>query len=398
MSGIAEGSNQRIYLSPPHMSGREQLYIAEAFESNWIAPVGPHLTDFEKQIATYLGVDGALAVSSGTAAIHLALRILGVGAGDTVLCSSFTFVASANPIRYVGAEPIFIDADPESWNMSPAALQRSLEDAIQSGNLPKAVIVVHLYGGMADMKKIMDICNRYNIPVIEDAAESLGTTFEGRQSGTFGHFGVFSFNGNKIITTSSGGMLVSNDLVALDKARFLSTQARDEATHYQHSQTGYNYRMSNVLAGIGKAQLEVLDNRVESRRTIFHTYTDSLSSWEEIVFMPELSEVRSNRWLTTITVDHLESDRIVQQLLKSMFEANIEVRPLWKPLHLQPLFSSTKFYSHEEGAEAVCEDLFKKGLCLPSGSNMSVVEQQRVCTVIESVLQSICKESAISIS
>ncbi|MFD0588430.1 DegT/DnrJ/EryC1/StrS family aminotransferase [Paenibacillus sp. GCM10027627] len=379
------------------MSGKEQPYIEEAFATNWIAPLGPHLNAFEREMASYVGTAGAAAVSSGTAAIHLALRLLGVGPGDTVVCSSFTFVASANPIRYVGAEPIFIDSEPDSWNMSPRALERALQDAERKGCLPKAAIIVHLYGGLANMAELMDICDRFGVPVIEDAAESLGSTFEGQQSGTFGMFGVFSFNGNKIITTSGGGMLVSDQSDLLESARFLATQARDAAAHYEHSQMGYNYRLSNVLAGIGRAQLEVLDDRVEARRAVFAAYKEALKEWEEAVWMPELPGVRSNRWLSTLTFRHPEAELIVRKLLEAMADADIEVRPLWKPLHMQPLFDGVPFYSHYENGPSVCEELFRTGLCLPSGSSLSEEEQGRVIEVLRKVLSSTCGKEAQSI-
>ncbi|RJE91155.1 pyridoxal phosphate-dependent aminotransferase [Paenibacillus sp. 1011MAR3C5] len=383
---LSASANARIYLSPPHMSGQEQAFIGEAFMNNWIAPLGPHINAFESEISGYVGSGGAAAVSSGTAAIHLALRLLGVGEGDRVCCPSFTFIASANPIRYLGAEPVFIDSEPESWNMSPAALERALALGARFGQLPKAVIVVHLYGGMANMNAIMSICERYGVPIVEDAAESLGSTYEGRQSGTFGRFGIFSFNGNKIITTSGGGMLVSDDILALEKARFLATQARDEAPHYQHSQMGYNYRMSNVLAGIGRAQLGVLNDRVEARRNVYHIYEEALKPWEEIRFMPELPGTRSNRWLTALTIDSPHAEYIIQQIMAAMIRANIEVRPLWKPLHMQPLFSNSAFYSHSAAGTAVCEDLFLRGLCLPSGSSLALEDQGRVIDVVEDVM------------
>lgn len=376
----------RIYLSPPHMSGDEQAYIDEAFRSNWIAPVGPHISAFEQAVSSYTGAKAAAAVSSGTAAIHLALRLLGVGEGDTVICPSFTFIATANPIRYLGAEPIFVDSEPGTWNISPSALKRALADSAKAAKLPKAVVVVHLYGAMARMDEIMDICERYGVPVVEDAAESLGSSYHGRQSGTFGAFGVFSFNGNKIITTSGGGMLVSDDEDALARAKYLATQARDEAIHYQHSVMGYNYRMSNVLAGIGRAQLEVLEQRVEARRAIFQRYTELLGQYEELSFMPELEGTRSNRWLTAVTVKHDRAEAVIGSLLDAFVEADIEVRPLWKPLHLQPVFKGAAFYPHMEQGASICEEMFRTGICLPSGSSLSEEEQHRVIAVIEVVL------------
>lgn len=386
---------KRIYLSPPHMSGKERFYIDQAFESNWIAPLGPNIDAFEKQIASYTGAADAVALSSGTAAIHLSLQLLGVGAGDTVFCSSFTFVASANPIRYSGAEPVFIDSEPETWNMSPQALRMAFEDANRHGKLPKAVIVVHLYGQIAKMDEIIELCEQYEVPIIEDAAESLGSTYKGKQSGTFGKFGIFSFNGNKIITTSGGGMLISDDVELLKKARFLATQARDAAAHYQHSHLGFNYRMSNILAGVGRAQLEVLDERVAARRAIYENYVGAFSERSGISFMPELSNTRSNRWLTAALIDEHEMNTTIPELLDALSAANIEARPLWKPLHLQPLFEGSRFYSHTEGA-SLCEQLFQSGICLPSGSSMTVVDQVRVVDCMNNLFNSSAESSAQS--
>jgi pyridoxal phosphate-dependent aminotransferase EpsN len=378
-------NKRRIYLSTPHMTGNEIKYINDAFDTNWIAPLGPHVDAFEKELAAFVGVNDAAAVSSGTAAIHLALRLLDIKAGDTVFCSSLTFVASANPIIYLGAMPIFIDSEPETWNMSPQALEHALHDAEQEGKLPKAVIVVNLYGQSAKMDEIIALCNTYNIPVIEDAAESLGSTYKGRASGSFGRFGVYSFNGNKIITTSAGGMLVSNIVEELEKARFLATQARDPAVHYQHSQMGYNYRMSNVLAGIGRAQLEVLEERVNARRAIFKRYHQELSHLPGIQFMPELKNTRSNRWLTALTLEEKEAGVSIKVLLESLAEENIEARPVWKPLHMQPLFAATRYYPHNEN-ENVSEHLFLTGICLPSGSKLTEEDQMRVIECIKKVL------------
>lgn len=371
---------KRIYLSSPHMSGNEQKYINDAFKTNWIAPLGPNVDAFEKEIASYVGTKGAAAVSSGTAAIHLALQLLEVSAGDIVFCSTFTFIASANPIIYQGATPVFIDSELDTWNMSPVALQTAFEEALAKDKLPKAVIVVNLYGQSAKMDELASICDQYGVPIIEDAAESLGSTYKGKKSGTLGRFGIYSFNGNKIITTSGGGMLVSNDLEALDKARFLATQARDQAPHYQHSQVGYNYRLSNILAGVGRAQLEVLDERVESRRNIFNLYREKLGHLESIEFMPEMSGTFSNRWLTTILVHENEFNVTVSSIIKELAKKNIEARPLWKPLHLQPLFEGMQIYSHTE--QNVSEYLFNKGLCLPSGSNMTEEDQMKVIDTI----------------
>ncbi|WP_025689144.1 aminotransferase class I/II-fold pyridoxal phosphate-dependent enzyme [Paenibacillus zanthoxyli] len=381
-------ANERIYLSPPHMSGREQLYINEAFDTNWIAPLGPNVDAFEQEIAEYTGAGGAAALSSGTAAIHISLCLLDVGPGDRVFCSSFTFVASANPVCYVGAEPVFIDSEPQTWNMSPEALERALEEADREGRLPKAVIVVHLYGQSAKMKEIMSLCGRYDVPVIEDAAESLGSTYEGKASGTLGKFGIYSFNGNKIITTSGGGMLVSDDEEALIKARFLATQARDPAPHYQHSVMGYNYRLSNVLAGVGRAQLQVLDERVEARRAIFENYREAFGGLKGVEFMPELPGTRSNRWLTALTIDEEETGVKISDLLKALADDNIEARPLWKPLHLQPIFECAPFYPHSETL-CVSERLFRSGICLPSGSGMTLEQQQRVINRVHDTLRTV---------
>lgn len=378
--------NNRILLSSPHMSGNEQKYINEAFATNWIAPLGPNVDAFEQELASYVGTKGAAAVSSGTAAIHLALRLLDVWRGDKVFCSSLTFIASANPILYQGAEPIFIDSEPDTWNMSPQALERAFIDAQEEGWMPKAVIVVNLYGQSAKMNEINGICQRYGIPVIEDAAESLGSTYKGKKSGTFGHFGIYSFNGNKIITTSGGGMLVSEDEEALRKARFLATQARDPAPYYQHSEVGFNYRMSNILAGVGRAQLEVLDQRVEARRSIFNRYSAAMGSIEGIHFMAELEGTVSNRWLTTLTIDQDLLGLTQLDIINTLTKENIEARPVWKPLHLQPVFEAVKYYAHEEEV-SVSDNLFMNGICLPSGSNMTIEEQDRVIDVFTTLIK-----------
>lgn len=382
-------SNQeqkRIFLSPPHMSGKEQKYINEAFETNWIAPLGPNVDAFEKEIAEYIGANGAVAVSSGTAAIHLALSLLNVQKGDLVFCSTLTFVASANPIIYQGAEPVFIDSEPDTWNMSPEALETALREAYLEGRLPKAVIVVNLYGQSAKMDEILALCNQYEVPIVEDAAESLGAQYKGKASGTFGQFGIYSFNGNKIISTSGGGMLVSDDVEVLKKARFLATQARDPAPHYQHSELGYNYRMSNILAGIGRAQLEILEDRVKAKRGIFERYYQELADLSGIHFMPELVNTRSNRWLTVLTIDESKAGISVQTLLNDLTAANIEARPVWKPLHLQPLFKQAKYYSHDK-EKSVSEQLFNTGICLPSGSSLSEEEQNRVIDIMKNIIK-----------
>lgn len=377
---------KRIFLSSPHMSGNEQKYINEAFETNWIAPLGPNVDAFEREIADYVKVADAAATSSGTAAIHLALELLGVGAGDTVFCSTLTFVASANPILYTGATPVFIDSESTTWNMSPVALEKALKEAKEQGKLPKAVIIVHLYGQLAMMDELVSLCDQYGVPIVEDAAESLGAKYKGQPSGSFGTFGVFSFNGNKIITTSGGGMLVSNDVEELKRARFLATQARDAAIHYQHSAVGYNYRLSNILAGVGRAQLEVLDERVNARRAIFERYVEALGEIDGIEFMPELDDTYGNRWLTTLALDPEKIKISPYELIEALGKENIEARPVWKPLHLQPLFEGCAFYAHGDH-EVVSEQLFAQGVCLPSGSNMTGEQQQRVIEKVVEKLQ-----------
>lgn len=374
--------SKRIYLSSPHMSGNELNYIAEAFSTNWIAPLGPHVDAFERELAGYVGAAGALALCSGTAAIHLALRLAGVSPGDVVFCSSLTFIASANPVLYQAARPVFIDSEPESWNMSPAALARAFWEAEKKGKLPRAVVIVNLYGQSADFTPLLDICDSYKVPVIEDAAESLGATYKGKASGTLGKFGIYSFNGNKILTTSGGGMLVSDDLEALEKARFWSTQARDPARHYQHSEIGFNYRLSNVLAAIGRGQLKVLDDRVRARRAVFSRYYEALSDIDGFEFMPEAPYGSSSRWLTALLVDQGRCGVSAADIIDALAEQNIEARPVWKPLHLQPLFKDCLYYTHDINRD-ISAELFDKGLCLPSGSNMDGSEVERVINCIK---------------
>lgn len=376
---------KRILLSSPHMSGNEQKYIGNAFKENWIAPLGPNVNQFELDIAVYAGVKGASVTSSGTGAIHLALDILGVKQGDSVFCSTFTFVASANPALYLGADITFIDSEVETWNMSPFALERALSDAKKMGKSPKAIIVVNLYGQSAQMDELLEIANSYNVPIIEDAAESLGAEYKGKKSGTLGKIGIYSFNGNKIITTSGGGVLISDDEEIIARSRFLATQARDEAPHYQHSVVGYNYRMSNILAGVGIAQLQVLDERVTRRREIFDTYYQELAGIEGVQFMPELNGTKSNRWLTTLTIDQTIIQLNPYEIMDKMNEANIETRALWKPLHMQPLFKENKFYKDKNSLESTAGLLFANGLCLPSGSNMADAEQARVIEAIKKI-------------
>ncbi|MCX7747150.1 MAG: aminotransferase class I/II-fold pyridoxal phosphate-dependent enzyme [Clostridia bacterium] len=371
--------NSRIYLSAPHMGGLEQKYINEAFESNWIAPLGPNVDAFEQELAEKVGSKGAAALSSGTSAIHLALKYIGVKKGDKVFCSSLTFSATCNPIVYEGGEPVFIDSDPDTWNMSVIALERAFSDAAKEGWMPKALIVVNLYGQSADMDPILELCRKHNIPVIEDAAESLGATYKGKNSGSLGDFGVYSFNGNKIITTSGGGMLISDNTQALDKVRFWATQSRDAARHYQHSEIGYNYRMSNILAGIGRGQLRVLDDRVKRRKEVNKTYKSELGSNEAIEFMPVASYGEPNFWLTAVTLKK-GSNVTPYEIMDALAAENIESRPVWKPMHLQPVFTGCGYYMHKEDISA---DLFERGICLPSGSSLTEEEQCRVIDCIK---------------
>lgn len=377
--------NNRILLSSPHMGGTEQKYIQEAFNTNWIAPLGANVDGFEKEIATYVKAKAASATSSGTGAIHLALDLLGVKAGDSVFCSTLTFIASANPILYLGAKPVFIDSEETTWNMSPQALGRALSEAKENDILPKAVIIVNLYGQSSRMDELMALCNDYDVPIIEDAAESLGSLYKGKHSGTFGKLGIYSFNGNKIITTSGGGMLVSEDEQLILQSRFLATQARDAAKHYQHSVVGYNYRMSNIVAGIGRGQLEVLDERIAQKREIFNRYERAFSSIKGIKMMPELEGTFSNRWLSTMTLDAEKVKITPYELIDLLAEADIEARPVWKPLHMQPLFAECEFYPHSED-EIVSEELFANGICLPSDTKMTIEEQERVIDIILSVV------------
>jgi dTDP-4-amino-4,6-dideoxygalactose transaminase len=375
---------KRIYLSSPHMGGTEQKYINEAFISNWIAPLGSNVDAFEESLARYCNVKHVAALSSGTAAIHLALIILGVEQGDEVIASSFTFSATVNPIAYLKATPVLVDCEPETWNMEPELLENAIKDRIKKGKRPKAIIPVHLYGMPANMGKTMEIANRYEIPVIEDAAEALGSRYNNKPAGSFGKMGILSFNGNKIITTSGGGALISNDEKMITKARFLATQARDNFPHYQHSQIGYNYRMSNVLAGIGLGQMDVIEERVKRRRDNFLFYREHLGQFEGIRFKEEPdSSFYSNRWLINILIDPSKTGISREVLQEELEKDNIETRPLWKPMHLQPVFSSCPAYTN-----GVSEKLFVNGLCLPSGSNMSDDDRMRV---LESIVENLRK-------
>lgn len=363
--------NKRLFLSAPHMSGNELKYIEKVFESNYIAPLGEYVNKFEDSIKDYTGTQNALAVTSGTAAIHLALRVLGVGKGDDVLASTFTFIGSVNAILYQGANPIFIDSDKETWNLSPKLLNKYL---CECDKKPKALIVTHLYGMSADIQKIADICNLHGVYLIEDAAESLGATYQGKHTGTFGDFGIYSFNGNKILTTSGGGMLVSSNKDWIEKAKFYSTQAKEPFIHYEHLEYGYNYRMSNVLAAIGVAQMEVCEDRVLKKREIFEWYKEFLGDVEEITFMPELENSRGNRWLTAMIFEKSDYNKI----MKDLEEINVESRPLWKPMHMQKLFENNKAI-----VDGTSEELFSKGLCVASSTTMTKDDVKMICDVIK---------------
>jgi dTDP-4-amino-4,6-dideoxygalactose transaminase len=356
----------RIYLSSPHMGEDERKLLLEAFDSNWIAPLGPHVDGFERELAAKVGVSHAAALSSGTGAIHLALRILGVGRGDEVIASSLTFSATVNPIVYEGATPVFIDSERPTWNLDPGLLEEELAACAKRGKLPKAVIAVDLYGQCADYDRIVAACARYDVPLLEDAAEALGATYKGRHAGTFGAMSVFSFNGNKIITTSGGGMLVSERKDWIEKARYLATQARDPAPHYQHSAIGFNYRMSNLLAAVGRGQLRVLDARVARRREVNAAYRRLLGGLPGLEFMPESPDGRMNAWLTCVTIDPAKFGATREDVRKRLEALEIEARPVWKPMHLQPVFSGCRFRGG-----AVASELFDRGLCLPSGSSLT---------------------------
>lgn len=373
---------QKIWLSSPHMGGTENTYVQQAFEANWVAPLGPNVDGFERDLEAYTGAKHAAALSSGTAALHLALILLGVKAGDEVICQSFTFSASANPIVYQGAIPVFVDSENQTWNICPDALEVAIKDRMRKGRKPAAIIAVDLYGMPAQMEHITAIAESYDIPLIEDAAEALGSHIRGKKCGTFGRLNILSFNGNKIITTSGGGALLSEDEAMISKARFLATQARDPAPHYQHSHIGYNYRMSNIVAGIGRGQMEVLPDRIKVRRENFRRYSKLFGEIKArgyaVELLPEPEGYFSNRWLTTVIIDPEKNRGITREKLRLAFEAeNIESRPLWKPMHLQPVFEDVPFYG-----EGVSEKLFNEGLCLPSGSNLSETDWERIEDVL----------------
>jgi len=367
---MKKNSNKKIYLSPPHMNGEENVYIKDAINSNWVAPLGPHVDAFEKELASYVGVKFAAALSSGTAALHLALKTLGVNKGDYVFCSDLTFVASANAICYLGAIPIFIDSEEYSWNMCPKSL-----DLAFNKYLPKAVLVTDLYGQSANYSSIQNICDKYDVPIIEDAAESLGAEYNQKKCGSFGEMAIISFNGNKIITNSGGGMLLSNNNNYIDEAKKLSTQSREEAIHYEHAQIGYNYRMSNILAALGRAQFKSLDSYIEKRRWIFDYYCNHLKAIDGIQFMPNLNNGESTHWLSVILLES-SSHKKIETIIKNFSKNNIEIRPIWKPMHLQPVFDGFDFFHVKE--KPLSKFLFKHGLCLPSGSNLSKTDLDRI--------------------
>lgn len=369
---------KRVFLSPPHLSGNEMKYVAEAIESNWIAPLGPMVDGFEKEVCDYVGIRYGAALSSGTAALHLAVLIAGVRPGDDVLCSTLTFSATANAIAYAAANPVFIDSDRTTWNLDPDLLEEELSTRAALGRKTAAMIVVDLYGQCADYSRIERICHKYGVPFIEDSAEALGATYKGRKAGCFGTMAVFSFNGNKTITTSGGGMLVSDDQTLIEKARFLATQARDQAPYYLHSTIGFNYRMSNVLAAIGRGQLEKADERVSARRRNFAYYQEALKDTEGISFMPEANYGQCSRWLTCILVESLVFGATPEDIRLALEDENIESRPIWKPMHTQPVFMNC-----ERRGGQVAEEIFSKGLCLPSGSSLSTLDMDRIVGIIK---------------
>lgn len=370
--------DKKVFLASPHMSkeGYEQEYVKEAFDTNWIAPLGANVNNFEKELAEYVGVGHAAALSSGTAAIHMGLHALGVQKGDIVFCQALTFSASANPIVYEEATPVFIDSEYETWNMDPKAIEKAFEKYT-----PKAVIVVHLYGIPAKMDEIMKICQKHNVPILEDAAESLGATINGKQTGTFGKFGAFSFNGNKIITTSGGGMLVSDDEERIAKVRFWATQSREKFRYYEHKEIGYNYRLSNISAGIGRGQLKVLDERIAEKTNIHNTYKEGFKSIKEIQMQPYMQNSKPNFWLSAIILDK-DSKVTPLQIIEALEKENIESRPIWKPMQLQPVFADRDFITLNENG-SVSEDIFSRGVCLPSDTKMTREEQAKVIEIIK---------------
>ncbi|MFC3904144.1 aminotransferase class I/II-fold pyridoxal phosphate-dependent enzyme [Clostridium disporicum] len=387
MEALKTKVNKRIYLASPHMGALEKIFVNEAFDTNWVAPLGPNVNNFEKEVAEYVGAKHASALVSGTSAIHLAIKLLGIKPGDIVFCSSLTFAATCNPIIYEGAEPVFIDAEYKSLNMCPVALRNAFEAYSKKGKLPKAVIVVHLYGQSSDMDKIMDICNEYNVPVIEDAAESLGATYKGKQTGTIGKYGIYSFNGNKIITTSGGGMLVSDDEEGIKKSRFWATQARDNARYYQHTELGYNYRMSNIVAGIGRGQIRVLDERIEKKKYIYEKYKEAFNDIPDIEMANICEYGEPNYWLS-IGILSNESKVKPLDIILALEEENIESRHIWKPMHMQPFYEKYDFFKDDNTEKgSVSEDIFERGICLPSDTKMTDKEIERVIRIISGIFK-----------
>lgn len=386
--------NKRIYLAAPHMSGKEIGFIEEAFKANWVSPLGPHVDKFEASIASYVGVKEAAALSSGTAAIHLALKALNIKENDVVFCSDLTFIGSCNPVFYENAEQVFIDSERESWNMCPKALEKAFLHHKKLGKLPKAVIVVQLYGQSADMDKIIKLCNEYNVPILEDSAESLGATYKGRQTGSLGELGVFSFNGNKIITTSGGGILVSNNEEYIKKARFWSTQSKNKSIYYDHTEIGYNYRMSNIVASIGLGQILVLDERIAYKKVIYETYKEGFKDNLDIEMMPICDYGSPNYWLSVIRINKECKVKPID-IIEALEKYNIEARPIWKPMHMQPIFKNNKYYTNsDEGStgkgskvNSISEDIFTRGVCLPSDTQMNKNDLQKVISIIKALLR-----------
>lgn len=378
--------DKKIYLASPHMGILEKKFIDEAFDTNWIAPLGENVNNFEKEVAEYVGSENAIALISGTSAIHMALKAIGIRKGDRVFCSSLTFSASCNPIIYENGEPIFIDSEYDSWNICPKALEKAFTECEKEGKLPKALIIVHLYGQSANMTPIKEICKKYNCKVIEDAAEALGASYKGKNLGAIGDYGIFSFNGNKIITTSGGGMLVSKNKEMIDKVRFWSTQSRENERHYEHKELGYNYRMSNVVAGIGRGQLRVLDERIKRKKEIFNLYKEGLKDIKEIEMMPICSYGEPNFWLSTITIKK-ESKINPIDIIEALEKKNIEARPIWKPMHTQPFYKEYKFFSIKDNDISVSEDIFKRGVCLPSDTKNTNEDMERIINVIKKLFR-----------
>lgn len=375
--------NKRIFLSSPHMGGLEKKFIKEAFDTNWIAPLGPNVDNFEKEVAQYVEIDNAAALVSGTSAIHLAIKLLGIKKGDMVFCSDLTFAATCNPIIYENATPVFIDSEYESLNMSPKALKNAFEFYEKKDIIPKAVIVVHLYGQSANMDEIVEICSKYNVPIIEDAAESLGATYKGKQTGTIGKYGIYSFNGNKIITTSGGGMIVSNDEKDIKKVRFWATQSRDNKRYYHHTELGYNYRMSNVVAGIGRGQIRILDERINQKKNIYESYKEGFKDIKEIEMQPICDYGNPNYWLSVATISSESNVKPLDIILK-LEEHNIESRHIWKPMHIQPYYEKYDFFSSLDNNESsISEDIFNRGICLPSDTKMTQEEINKIIEIVK---------------